>query len=103
MAKFLDVAAFSAFLILQCKIRMYMESKITISESICRDEVVNYIASRYGISPRELINRFMCQEGILNAAHADNGTRFSFEENEMAILRDLGIRPSCVEFMKTEN
>lgn len=80
-----------------------MDSKIAISKSICNDEVVDYIASRYSLTPQQVINHFMCQEGILNDRQSDGDEAISFEENEMAILRDMGIRPSCVEFVETNN
>lgn len=73
-----------------------MESKIVMPESICRDEVIDYIASRYSISPEQVIRHFMCQDGIINAS--DEAEHVSFEENEMEILRDMGIRPSIIEF-----
>lgn len=79
-----------------------MDSKITIPESVCSDEVVDYIAFRYSIAPQQVITHFMCQEGILNHGHTDAIRKISFEENEMAILRDMGIRPSCVEFVETD-
>lgn len=43
----------------------------------------------------------MCQEGILSREHTDTIQKISFEENEMAILRDMGIRSSYFEFEKT--
>lgn len=86
-------------LILRYKNATVMDSKIIISESICRDEVVDYIASRYSITPAEVINHFMCQDGIMENEPTDGTTQISFEENEMAILRDMGIRPSSLEFV----
>lgn len=80
-----------------------MDSKITVSKSVCSDEVIDYIASRYSITPQQVISHFMCQEGILTEQQSCNDTDISFEENEMAILRDMGIRPSCVEFIETNN
>lgn len=73
-----------------------MESKILVPESVCHDDVVGYIATRYSISPEEVISHFMCQEGIIIGRPHDSA--IYFEENEMAILRDMGIRPSGVEF-----
>lgn len=79
-----------------------MDSKIIIPESVCSDEVVDYIASRYSITPRQVITHFMYQEGILSNGKGDAIRKILFEENEMAILRDMGIRPSCVEFVETD-
>lgn len=80
-----------------------MDSKIIISESVCHDEVVDYLASRYSITPQQVVNHFMSQEGILTDQSSDCDKDISFEENEMAILRDMGMRPSCVEFIETNN
>lgn len=80
-----------------------MDSKITISKSVCHDEVVDYIASRYSITPQQVINHFMRQEGILINRQGIGDEAISFEENEMAILRDMGIRPSSVEFIESDN
>jgi hypothetical protein len=78
-----------------------MESKILVPESLCHDDVVDYIATRYSISPEEVISHFMCQEGIIIGRPHDSA--IYFEENEMAILRDMGIRPSGVEFTTTND
>lgn len=75
-----------------------MESKILVSDAVCHDEVVDYIASRYSITPRQVISHFMRQDGVIKDSPDDN-EHISFEENEMAILRDMGIRPSCIEFI----
>lgn len=78
-----------------------MDSKIIMPESVCRDEVVEYLASRYSISPEQVISHFLSQEGVLAATNTDDRTNISFEDNEMAILRDMGIRPSSMEFINT--
>lgn len=78
-----------------------MESKILVPESLCHDDVVDYIATRYSISPEEVISHFMCQEGIIIGRPHDSA--IYFEKNEMAILRDMGIRPSGVEFTTTND
>ena len=78
-----------------------MESKILVPESLRHDDVVDYIATRYSISPEEVISHFMCQEGIIIGRPHDSA--IYFEENEMAILRDMGIRPSGVEFTTTSD
>lgn len=76
-----------------------MESKILVSDAVCHDEVVDYIASRYSITPRQVISHFMRQDGVIKDPPDDNERKLSFEENEMAILRDMGICPSCIEFI----
>ena len=101
--KILDASLPSDCLILQCQIIETMDSKITVPKSVCNDEVIDYIASRYSITPQQVISHFMCQEGILGDRQNENDKAILFEENEMAILRDMGIRPSCVEFVETNN
>ena len=101
--KDLDAALPSYCLILQCQIIGTMDSKITVPKSVCSDEVIDYIASRYSITPQQVISHFMCQEGVLGGQQNENDKAILFEENEMAILRDMGIRPSCVEFVETNN
>lgn len=98
--KNLDASLPSDCLILQCQIIETMDSKITVPESVCSDEVIDYIASRYSITPQQVISHFMCQEGILGDQQNENENdkAILFEENEMAILRDMGLRPSGVEF-----
>lgn len=80
-----------------------MDSKITLPISVCSDEVVYYIASRYAITPQQVICHFLSQEGIIAEYNSNNKIDLCFERNEMAILRDMGIRPSCVEFVETNN
>lgn len=76
-----------------------MDSRITISECICSDEVVDYIATRYSITPQQVISHFLYQEGVMAETTPDDKINLCFEENEMAILRDMGICPSRVEFI----
>lgn len=78
-----------------------MDSKILMSDSVCRDEVVDYIASRYSITPQQVIEHFLYLEGIITDTDSEYMLKFHFEENEIAILRDMGIRPSNVEFVDT--
>lgn len=79
-----------------------MDCKIAIPKSVCNDEVVDYIAGRYSITPQQVINHFMCQEGVIKDRTGVSDREISFEENEMAILRDMGLCPSYVEFEETE-
>ena len=79
-----------------------MNSKIIISETVCHDEAVGYLALRYSILPEEVIRCYMLQEGIINREPDDDTRKISFEDNEMAILRDMGICPAYVEFVKAK-
>lgn len=83
-------------LTLQRKTIMTMDCKIVIPDSIYHDDVVEYMAIRYGLPPREVISHFLCQEGIISKPE-DTGFPL-FAENEMAILRDMGLRHSCIKF-----
>lgn len=96
--KILDASLPSGCLILQCQIIETMDSKITVPKSVCSDEVIDYIASRYSITPQQVISHFMCQEGIIRVRSDVSDREIFFEENEMAILRDMGLHPSRVEF-----
>lgn len=78
-----------------------MDSKVTVPECVCRDEVVDYMASHYSITPQQVIIHFMIQERIINDVNCTDMPDICFKENEMAILRDMGIRPSCVEFVES--
>ncbi len=79
-----------------------MESKIVLSGTVCDDDVVRYMASRYSTTPAGIISRYMKQEGIITVCDKDECEQFCLEDNEMAILRDLGLRPSSVDFKSKE-
>ena len=75
-----------------------MTSKVILPDSLCDDELVNYIALRYSITPTQVINLFLKQDGVIyDPDNADNPP-LHLEENEMAIFRDMGIKPTCIEF-----
>lgn len=80
-----------------------MDCKIILPEAVCHDEIVAYLASRYCITPEEVIARFMWQEGIMKSMSIEGEMKVSLEENEMAILRDMGITPSSVEFIDVKH
>lgn len=64
-----------------------MMNRITaIPEEIYQDEIVLFLAGRYHTTPREVLGRFLEQNG--HAPEADTEP-FRLEENEMAILRDM--------------
>lgn len=96
----LETSLLQSCLLLRSK-RKTMDSKITIPEYVCSDEVVGYIASRYSITPQDVIRHFLLQEGIIPTIHSDCKQNLCFEDNEMTILRDMGICPSYVEFTET--
>lgn len=79
-----------------------MESKIILPKSVCDDEVIDYIAHRYSSTPAAIISRYMQQEGIIAIDTGDDCGECHLEDNEMAILRDLGLRPSSVEFVNSQ-
>ncbi len=76
-----------------------MASKILISSDICKDEVVRYLARRYKCTPTDIVIRFLLQERILSDSSKDERPLTILEENEMAILRDMNIYPSEIEFI----
>lgn len=79
---------------------MNMESKVVLPENICKDEVVDYLAQRYHTTPSRVVARFLEQEGIISTTPNKEHLEFQLTPNEMEILRDMGIRPSKVEFSK---
>lgn len=77
-----------------------MESKVVLPENICDDEVVDYLAQRYHTTPSRVVARFLEQEGIITATPDEEQPEFGLTPNEMEIFRDMGIRPSTIEFTK---
>ncbi len=75
-----------------------MESKVVLPENICDDEVVDYLAQRYHTTPSRVVARFLEQEGIINTD--ERQPEFRLTPNEMEIFRDMGMRPSTIEFTK---
>lgn len=75
-----------------------MESKVVLPENICDDEVVDYLAQRYHTTPSRVVARFLEQEGIINTD--ERQPEFWLTPNEMEIFRDMGMRPSTIEFTK---
>lgn len=65
-----------------------MDKRIDISDRLCADEVVCFLADRYHTTPKKVVQCFLAQCGIDidgESAHAD----FRLEDNEMEILRGL--------------
>lgn len=85
-----------------CNIKIYMnmESKVIIPENVCEDEVVDYLAQRYHTTPSRIIRRFLEQDGIIPDSQNEIQAGFSLTPNEMEIFRDMGLRPSTIEFIK---
>lgn len=75
-----------------------MESKIIVPQGLCREEIVDYLSVRYSTTPAGLIRRYLQQEGIM-ACDADMQPAFSLRDNEISILRDMGVRPTTLEFI----
>lgn len=74
-----------------------MTAKVLLPREFCDDEAVRFVARRYHATPAEVLVRFLVQDGIVCRA-ADNVSRpFDLAPNEMALLRDLGVKPTAVE------
>ncbi len=71
------------------------KSKILIPSEVCQDDVVLYLAGRYHCHPRDIIIRFLEQEKLTKSHSFVNQP---MEENELAILRELDLKPQEVEF-----
>lgn len=63
-----------------------MNQRTDISEEICSDEIVRFLADRYHTNPRKVLERFLEQN---NPGFEMVAGAFRLEENEMAILRDM--------------
>lgn len=79
-----------------------MKSKKILPRTVCEDEVIGYIASRYSSTPAGVIYQYMLQEGIITANDRNGCSPCRLENNEMAILRDMELRPSSVEFITNQ-
>lgn len=77
---------------------MEMDSKIVMSSDVIRDDVVEFLAHRHKCTPEEVVNRYLVHDGILPHS-ADGSSNDSLEENELAILRDMLIHPTSIEFV----
>ena len=76
-----------------------MESKVVLPENICEDKVVDYLAQRYHTTPSRVITRYLEQDGIITTPNEEQ-PEFRLTLNEMEIFRDMGMRPSKIEFSK---
>lgn len=65
-----------------------MNTQINISTELYEDEIVRFIADRYHTSPREVIRRFLEQEGIVPGQKGKTIIP-RLKDNEMEILRGL--------------
>lgn len=74
-------------------------SKVILPGSLCDDELVNYIALRHSLTPTQVINLFLRQDGVICDPDNAGNPALHLEENEMAIFRDMGIKPTCIEFV----
>lgn len=79
---------------------MNMESKVVLPENICEDKVVDYLAQRYHTTPSRVIARYLEQDGIITTIPNGEQPEFRLTLNEMDIFRDMGMRPSKIEFSK---
>lgn len=75
-----------------------MNSKIIIPQDVCEDEIIAYMATRHHCRPQEIISRFLMQDEIIRQ-NSEKEEFVSLEENEMEILRDMGLRPTSIEFI----
>lgn len=64
-----------------------MEQPIFIPDDIITDDVICYIAGRYHVDAEKVVRQFLFQKGTL----IEEESGFTLEENEIAILRDMGV------------
>lgn len=65
-----------------------MEQSISITTNLIKDDVVRYIAGRYHVDAERVVRQFLLQKGSLTE---ETEFGFTLEENEIAILRDMGV------------
>ena len=67
-----------------------------VPKEFCEMEAVKYVAFRYGTSPEGILEHYFIQSGILSSADRQL-EEYCLTPNEMALLHDLGVRPSMIE------
>ena len=74
-----------------------METKIIIPRGLCSEEAIAFVARRYATTPERVLRRYLVQEGIISPDNDAEPDDYTLAPNELALLRDLGVRPSAVE------
>lgn len=75
-----------------------MNSKIVMSSDVISDDVVEFLANRHKCTPEEVVNRYLVQDGFLPHSAEDSGND-NLEKNELAILREMHLLPTSIEFI----
>lgn len=65
-----------------------MNKQTDIPTELYDDEVVCFLADRYHITPKKVVQCFLVQDGIVTESNEDIDL-FQLEDNEMEILRGL--------------
>lgn len=61
-----------------------------ISERLCADEAVCFIAGRHNVTPRQLVDGFLASEEAVGGT-AGSSLPIALEPNEIEILRGLSV------------
>lgn len=63
-----------------------MEKENSLSQELCREEAVRFVAQRYGVTPEEVLTRYHEQQDAVN-----HNTKYDYklEPNELALIHDL--------------
>lgn len=67
-----------------------METRLNILERMYQEEVVKYIAGRYGVTPEQIVIQYLFQDRIFeNVELPENLQIRKLTPNEMTLLRDM--------------
>lgn len=67
-----------------------METKLSLLERLYHEEAVKYIASRYGVTPEQIVIQYLLHDKVLNKEEMpDNIQILGLAPNEIALLRDM--------------
>ncbi len=64
-----------------------MKKEVLFSKELCREEAVLFVASRYGVTPEQILTRYLVQQNIINS---DTEYDYELAANELALFHDLG-------------
>lgn len=65
-----------------------MNKRIDIPSELYEDEVVCFLADRYDVTPKEVVQCFLMQDGFVSEPE-NTPAIFRLEDNEMEIMREL--------------
>ena len=74
-----------------------METKIIMPKDLCEEEAIRFVARRYNTTPEEVLSHYLKQTGVVGPDCSTTVDDYELTTNELALLCDLGARPSKIE------